>query len=91
MRVGMPIISTNVGGISEAVQDGVTGFLVDVDNVTAMREKILLFFRDRERIRVMGEAGRQVFLEKFTIEKMITLYESTLGLDVDSLRSSLAK
>lgn len=85
MRVGIPIISTNVGGICEQVVDGVSGYLVDVDDLAAMGDRILYFHENRDQIRVMGEAGYRLFQENFTVENMIKQYNATLGLCIESL------
>lgn len=89
MRVGMPVIATNVGGLSEQVQEGVNGFLVEVDDVASMSDKILFYYRNRDQIKVMGEAGYRIFQEKFTVEQMIQQYDSALGLSVDPFSRSM--
>lgn len=84
MRVGMPIVSTNVGGVWERVDDGVVAHLVDVDDVARMKERILFFYENRDQLRVMGENGYRVFQGSFTIENMVRQYNSRLGLCVDA-------
>ncbi len=85
MRVGMPVLSTNVGGIAEQVQDGVTGYLVDVDDIAGMRDKISFFYQNRDQIRSMGESGHRAFQERFTIKHMMDQYNTLLGLNVETL------
>lgn len=91
MRVGMPVISTNVGGVGEQVKDGVTGYLVDVGDVAGMSDRILFFYENRDQIKVMGEAGYRVFQANFTVENMVRQYNSTLGLCVESLPGVIQK
>lgn len=83
MRAGLPVIATDVGGVKEAVMDGVNGYLVargDVDNI---RDKIQLLAKNFELCKKMGNAGRVRFLEFFTSEKMlnqtVALYEEVIG------------
>jgi glycosyltransferase involved in cell wall biosynthesis len=42
MKTGLPIVATNVEGAQEAIEDGVTGFLVPIHDCRAMAEKIIL-------------------------------------------------
>jgi len=62
---GKPVIVTNVGGLPEAVEDGITGYVVQSDD--ELLEKILVLLKDEESARKMGEAGRQRVKEKFLI------------------------
>lgn len=54
---GTPSLGGKSGGIPDAIDNGVTGFLVDPLDPTAMAEKILLLMEDRERLRAMGESA----------------------------------
>jgi glycosyltransferase involved in cell wall biosynthesis len=84
MAAGLPIVATNVGGNSEAVVDGVTGWLVAPKRPAAMAEKIIDLLQDPKKARSWGEQGRERVNKKFTIERMvqehIKLYE---GKDLD--------
>ena len=40
-----PVITTNVGGLPEAVEDGKTGFVVDPESPGKLAEAILKFYR----------------------------------------------
>ncbi len=88
MRVGMPVISTNVGGVVEQIQEGKTGNLVDVDDVARMSDRILFFYENRDQIKMMGEAAYHLFQEKFTLKNMVKKYHAALGLRVESLPSA---
>jgi len=80
MRVGMPVISTNVGGIKEQISDGKNGFLVDVDDVEFLSQKIQTFYENSNLIEVMGRESNRIFKEKFQINNMINGYNRTLQL-----------
>jgi glycosyltransferase involved in cell wall biosynthesis len=79
MAAGLPVVATKVGGNSEAVIDGVTGWLVPPKNPDAMAEKIVDLLQDPQKARSWGEQGRKRVNKKFTIERMvqenIKLYE----------------
>ena len=69
MQFGLPVISTFEGGIAEIVDDGVTGFLVEKNNVHELAKKIETLVKDHKLRKKMGEKGRQKFLENFTLDK----------------------
>jgi glycosyltransferase involved in cell wall biosynthesis len=71
MGYGLPVISTPVGGIPEAVVDGVTGFLVTPGDVAAISEKLQLLLADHECRQKMGLAARQRILDRFEVRKVI--------------------
>ncbi len=48
MASGLPIVTTNVGGLPEIVKNGVNGFLVEPKNPEALAEKILLVLNDKD-------------------------------------------
>ena len=78
MRVGTPVIAANVGGISEQIQNGVNGYLVDVDDVGMMADRIKFFYENKKQIKLMGEASFDIFNKKFTINRMVEKYNSVL-------------
>jgi glycosyltransferase involved in cell wall biosynthesis len=61
-----PVVATRVGGIPEAVQDGVTGFLVEAGDVGGLVERVALLVGDPALRRSMGEAGRRRIEDEFT-------------------------
>jgi len=59
MGCGRPVICSRVGGMTDTVEDGVTGFLVPPANPEALAEKIMLLAADGRRRNDMGQAARQ--------------------------------
>ncbi len=82
MRAGLPVVTSNVGGISEAVQDGITGFLVPPSNPNRLAERLKLIIENANLRRTLGANGRKRYLEDFTAEQMVnktlTVYEEVL-------------
>ena len=68
MALGLPIISTPVGGIPEAVKDGINGFLVQVGDYKALAEKIDLLAGEKSLREQMGIQSHKIAKEKFDIE-----------------------
>lgn len=56
--MGLPVVSTNIGGIPEAVADGHTGFLVPERDSEALAEKLLTLLHNGELRAACGAAGR---------------------------------
>lgn len=71
MRAGLAVIATDVGGVSEAVTDGLTGYLTRPGDVSHLREKIRHLTSSRQLLRSMGEAGRRRYEQDFRIESMM--------------------
>ena len=80
MAAGKPIIASDVGGISEAVEDGVNGFLLEPRNSDQLAEKILYLIEHPEIRKKMGEKSKKIVKDKFTWEKAarrtIKIYEN---------------
>lgn len=67
-----PVVCTAAGGSAEAVQHGVTGFVVDEPEPKALAAACATMLADREMCRRMGQAGRQFVTETFAVEQMVT-------------------
>ncbi len=67
MACGIPVVTTNCGGMAEAVTDGVEGFVVPVRNPAAMSERLERLAMDRRTRRRMGTAARDRVLRDFTL------------------------
>ncbi len=76
MAAGKPVAATNVGGNKEMVTDGETGVLVPPADSAALADGILELIRNPEKARSMGNRGRTIVRERFSIEEMVTRYES---------------
>ena len=66
MACGTPVICTDVGGMPEFVEDGVTGFVVPPNDPIALRDRIDYLIAHPEVAVEMGRRGRQNVLERFT-------------------------
>jgi glycosyltransferase involved in cell wall biosynthesis len=65
---GLPAITTAVPGASEVVEDGVTGFVVDVDDDGALIERAGRLAADAALRARMGSAARARCVERFSIQ-----------------------
>lgn len=71
MAASLPVIATDVGGNAEAVQDGVTGFVVPPENPEALAEAISRVLTNPVLAKRMSDAGRKLVFEKFTTSAMM--------------------
>lgn len=82
MRAGLPVIASDVGGVSEAVIDEKTGFLITHKNFEMLQKKIKIVLEEPEKRKKMGKAGRERYEKNFTFNKMaqetLMLYEEVL-------------
>ena len=83
MSAGKSCIGSNVGGIGEVIQDGITGLLVPVGDVKAIGDAILKILDDKTLNEKMGSRGREFIKEKFSLslmaEKMAGLYKEVIS------------
>jgi glycosyltransferase involved in cell wall biosynthesis len=69
MASGLPIISTRVAAIPEAVDDGQSGFLIDCDDAEALRDRLERLARDPALRARMGEKSRRMGKARFDMDK----------------------
>lgn len=71
LAVGLPIISTDCGAITESVECGVNGFIVDKRNPQQIAEKVKYLIDNADIRKIMGSQSRTKYEENFTEEKMV--------------------
>lgn len=80
MAIGRAIITTDVPGCRETVQNGINGFLVPKWNSKALAEKMIYFIQHPEQIEKMGYESYKIAQEKFDAEKVNQRLMNILGL-----------
>jgi len=75
MACGLPVISTPVGSITEAVADGETGRIIPAQNAALLASEIRNLMEDGERRRHYGAAARRKAVSEFGKEKMLDRME----------------
>jgi glycosyltransferase involved in cell wall biosynthesis len=75
MAAGTPIVATNVGGIPELVEDGVTGLLVPPGDSSKLAEALLRLIEDADLRTAMGKRARERAETRFSKEIMVKRYE----------------
>ena len=67
---GIPVVSTNVGGVSEVVRDGETGILVNTASSEKIGSMVAKLIRSEKRAS-MGEKAKSEARERSSIQRMI--------------------
>lgn len=75
---GLPVVATTVPGTSNIVVDGVSGFLVPVDDIGSMADAVCGLLDDAERRLRMGAAARRHCVERFDLEAVVQTWEGLL-------------
>jgi glycosyltransferase involved in cell wall biosynthesis len=75
MAVGLPVVATDVGGVSEVVDDGVTGLLVPPGDVEVLAGALERLIVDPETRRVMAAAARRQVEERFSLSRTVHEHE----------------
>jgi glycosyltransferase involved in cell wall biosynthesis len=75
MASGRPVVATRVGGNSEVVVDGVTGFLVPPRDPPRLAEAMLAILSDPARAAAMGAAGRARVEAHYSVGVMVRRLE----------------
>jgi D-inositol-3-phosphate glycosyltransferase len=69
-----PVVASAVGGLTETVEDGVTGTLVPPNNPQRLAEALRVLVRSSATRQQMGRAGRQRALDLFSPDRTIAAY-----------------
>lgn len=76
MACGLPVVATDVGSVSEMVDDGVTGLLAPPGSPAVLAERLLSLLTDRHRAARLGGAGRRRAEQLFDVRSQASALES---------------
>jgi glycosyltransferase involved in cell wall biosynthesis len=82
MASGLPVIASDIGGIGELVEDGVTGFLIPVKDSQAMAERVRRFIERPALKEEMGRKGLEKIRQYHSrnqVERLIGMYREVLA------------
>jgi len=68
---GKPVVSTNVGGVADVVQEGVTGFICPPNDTEAFCAALLKLTENTERRAEMGFAGVRNVQSRFSYQRLV--------------------
>lgn len=76
MACEVPVVGSKVGGLSEVVQDGEVGYLLEPDRLGEMAERTVEILLDDNLRTRLGRAGRRRAVERFNAHDIVGIYES---------------
>ena len=82
MSAEVPVVASNIGGLPEVVEHGLTGYLHDPGHTAGFVSSVLKLLTQERLRRSMGRRARQVALERFSVDEMVDRYVQVY----DSLR-----
>lgn len=68
---GLPVVSTDVGGVRDVVADGASGFVVDRGDVAAVADRLARLAGDRDLAARLGAAGRDRALARYGVPRLV--------------------
>jgi len=72
MAIGRPIVTTDVPGCRECVEEGINGFLVPAQNAQMLAEALDILMSNEELRLKMGRASREKMLKEMSLQQVIT-------------------
>ena len=79
----LPVIVSDIGGVSEGLIDGVSGFLIKPKDIESITSKILFLINHPEELPKMGSAGKKFVKNKYDkpiiSKKIINLYTALIS------------
>jgi len=83
MSYGLPVIASNIGGLTEVVDHGVTGFLTEPGDAGDLARKMKLLWDRPELCRKMGQAAREKVIREYSedvyYKRLMAVYEQAVG------------
>ena len=83
MAAGVPVVSSNTGGLPEVNEEGVSGYLCPIGDVKAMAEKAIYILEDKTRLAQFKQNARKI-AERFDEDKIVPMYEALYYSAIDN-------
>lgn len=88
MASGLPVVATAVGGNADLVAQGQTGAIVPAADPQAMARSLVALASNPQRARDLGQAGRMRAQADFSMQAMVSTYQSVYDQQLRRARST---
>ena len=75
MAMEVPVVSTRVAGVPELVDDGASGLLCPIGDVSSLSDAVLELVRDEDKRNTFAKQGRMRIEEQFDFRKRVKALE----------------
>jgi glycosyltransferase involved in cell wall biosynthesis len=86
--MGTPVVAYDVGGVSQTMIDGKSGYLCKYKNIKKLKSSLKKLLQNEPLRKEMGTAGRQFVADNFTLEHLADRHKQYY---LNVLNSSLIK
>ncbi len=69
ISAGLPVIVSSVGGIPEAVIDGINSYLIEPGDFIALADKLQELCEDQQKLKKFSYASKKIALEKISMQR----------------------
>jgi len=76
---GLPNIGSRVGGIPEIIDNDITGYIFDKENVDQLSKSLDILIHNKRLREKMGEAGRNKIITTFSLKEYVSKIEKTIN------------
>lgn len=87
MMFAKPVIGCKAGGMLEVIEDNITGFLAQPEDVASLKDCLEKLITNKALRQKMGKAGRKLYEQKFTdnimAENVLKVYQKLLNKNKD--------
>jgi glycosyltransferase involved in cell wall biosynthesis len=77
-HASLPVVATRTGGTPDVIADGESGFLVEVNDVAALRSRLTTCIEQPDIRAALAHNGHRVVQERYTIDRWIAAYQHLL-------------
>jgi glycosyltransferase involved in cell wall biosynthesis len=83
IRYRLPIVGTPIGALSEYIDNGVNGYLVDVGDVKKLADRLVWLLNEPAICEKMGDESYRMYQEKFTLEVISSKFKKYIGGNIE--------
>lgn len=88
MAMGLPVVTTNAGGMMEAVSDGIDGYVVPVRDIPAVADRLKRLLTDVGQRERMGRSARSRVEANFSLSRQAEIFEQLYQSVISSRKNS---